>query len=843
MSSIAELLPGVYVAALGVAFHFALARWFDAVPRRVILAHSAILLLFLGPHLFLGRTLLPVSNLRGCAAFAGVFDTSAGENPLHDDLLVQLLPTINSVRSALARGELPLRDDSMGGGMPLWADPQAQVMQPLMLASIIFPPERAMVVSAALRLLLALSFSFLFFRAQYGSERGALVGSLAFGLGGFLQLWLGWPIANAAAWMPVLLYAIRRVIDAGERRDALLLVGAAFGLLTVGHPETVVYALAFCGSFALLEVFRAPASRRVRVALVLAAGTAVGGALTAPVNLPSIEAIGTSERTLSNAYFSEVRERKGESPTVRLSKLGAIVAPDAWGNSRYGSYWGALNTNEDGAGFAGSAALLLGLIAVSARSRDRLVMFLLVWLVGCILVISAAGPFGWIVWNAPILRSSASGGLRLLLLVNWIVAWLAACAVASFEHRPAGWARVAVVAVALATFIVAIHLASAPAEMPDRIASRRATMLVAQLGAVVFAAIAMSMKSRRVAAALLVATIAAELTIAHLPANPAGEETMPDEPPLIASLRERSTGWRIQASELALRPNVASFYGLRQMDVYNPVQPSAWWAVVLGITVASSDAARGDAAVWLDTLGVRFQLRARGEVPAVETPLLADDSVVVTERPSAEPLYRYAQGVSVAPAGSFVSLYYLPQAGRSEAIARRAATLEKAPFSWLIEGAPRDGRVFVADEGFWSDSWRPGDGDTLEVTPHGPTRLAFTTSCSGPRLLATTEVDDGGWIALVEGRRVPIEKLNGMFAGVRVPQGESRVELRYLPPGFAAGIAVALLAFVVGTALFVWYPPVGGAALPLKSGTPEDLNGEDRTPRDGGRASHSGRLS
>ncbi len=803
MVLLTNALPGLYVVALAALVYVALAAWFERIPGRVVLVHAGLIALILGPHLFLGRSLLPVSNLRGCSVFGAVSGASAGENPLHHDLLVQALPTMSALREALARGELPLRDDSMGGGVPLWGDQQAQVLQPLMLASLAFPPERAMVVLAALRLLLALSFSFLFFRAQCGSPGGALAGSIAFGLGGFLQLWLGWPLASSAAWLPVLLYAIRRVIDFGTRRDAVLLAAATFGLLTAGHPETLIYALAFSASFAAMEIFRASAPRRRRIGFMLAAAIGIGGSLTAPLNLPSMRAIAMSERSLVLAYASALREQSREAPREKLERFASILAPDAWGNDRFGKYWGPENTNEDGSGYAGSAALLLCLLAIAGRPRDRNVLFLLAWLIGCVLIISAAGVFGWAAWNAPVLRTSASGGHRLLLLVNWIVAWLAVIAVARAEQRAHSRAVIAVAAALLAASIIAIYVGSAPADLSGVHASRREAMLATQIVAVALTAIASMLTSRRIAGGLLIATIAAELAIAHVPANPPGRATMPAAPPLLAALRERAGDWRVQATPSAIRPNLGSLYGIRQIEVYNPIQPSSWFSVVVGIEGAPTEAARRDAEAWLDALGVRFLLRSRAEMDASRPNILADASSVVIERPTAQPLFRFATDAAAAPDDSLVAHLYLPQPRRVEVIARRAAGLRNDVVPWLLASPPRGGQVYVANAQFWSDAWRPVEEDSLELTEKTPGRLTFDVRTRGPRLLVTTESDDGGWEALADGRRIAVERINGSFAGVRVPAGTSRVVLRYVPPGLAGGVALALFAIILGVTLLV----------------------------------------
>jgi hypothetical protein len=44
------------------------------------------------------------------------------------------------------------------------------------------------------------------------------VGAIAYGLSGFLLLYLGWPLANQAALLPVLLYAVISWADRRRRR-------------------------------------------------------------------------------------------------------------------------------------------------------------------------------------------------------------------------------------------------------------------------------------------------------------------------------------------------------------------------------------------------------------------------------------------------------------------------------------------------------------------------------------------------------------------------------------------------------------------------------------------------
>src|SRR5262245_38359796 len=233
-----DLLPGLWLALLALLLALGLRRWFDPVPARAWAVWAAALALLFAPALLGGRVELPLGCLAEAPPYTALW---RGERPpgnlFQGDLVFQIAPWLERVRAAYARGEWPLWNDLAGAGEPLLGNPQSQALQPLALLALALPVAAAAGVLAALRVLLALAFSFLWMRRQGLAEGPALAGSLAFSLGGFLQLWLGWPLAGAAAWLPVLLYALARTDEVGARRDAVLLAVAGAGLLLVGHPE------------------------------------------------------------------------------------------------------------------------------------------------------------------------------------------------------------------------------------------------------------------------------------------------------------------------------------------------------------------------------------------------------------------------------------------------------------------------------------------------------------------------------------------------------------------------------------------------------------------------------
>lgn len=101
-----------------------------------------------------------------------------------------------------------------------------------------------------------------------------------------------------------------------------------------------------------------------------------------------------------------------------------------------------------------------------------------------------------------------------------------------------------------------------------------------------------------------------------------------------------------------------------------------------------------------------------------------------------------------------------------------------------------------------------GERGEVRAVSRSPGRIALDVPGSGDRLLATSLLMPEGW------RAGPLEILvvNGAFAGVHVPPGISRVELRFLPPGFAAGLVIGGLSLLATILLVAGTPspPVRG---------------------------------
>ncbi len=752
-----DLLPAVWVVVLGCLLAAALRRWYDCVPAPAWGAFALALVVLFAPVLAGGKLLLPLDNLRGHAPFTQLPPTAPHGNILQGDLITLVTPALAQVRRAYDDGRWPLWNPLAGAGMPLLADPQAQALQPLALLAFPLPLLRAAAVTAALRVLLALTFTFLLLRRQGLAAGPSLAGAFAFGLGGFLLLWLGWPLANAAAWLPVVLYAMVRAARAGGRRDFLLLALALWGLLLAGHPEAILYALALAAAFAASLALEQPRATRLRFVRRTALALLIAAAAAAPALLPAADYLPQTLRA----------ERLGAAAASPPAHAAAparwvpLIAPNAFGNSRYAHYWGLSNTNEDASGFAGTAALLAALLAVAARPRlpqERVAL--------------AAGALAllWIIHPPGVDRLLAvlPDSRRPLLLVNFAVAYLAACALQRWRspseaaqpsdglrEEPgrgsrAAWVErfaVIIVAAGLAAALVWATIAFADPARPETLAVLRWGWFHWQMRFLALAALVLLLgRGRSWAPGAIAALIAAELILLHLPANP----SMPKRLALpkndaIRVLERRLGNDRMAALGRAFPPNLPSLYGLPDARLYSPLAPSAY--VALTATVRRRwdgevpEWGRPEHPLYRD-LGVRLLLTSPGEqVPLPWKPMFRDRTATIWRRPRA---------------------------------LRRLHLVNRPPGAGI---------------------------DRLRLAPaHVTARLHHPV----PARLSSSIYQDGNWRLLADGRPLAASPPRTLFAA-DLPAHTRRLDLLYRPAAFLAGCCMAALALAVAVAW--WTPP------------------------------------
>ncbi len=220
---------------------------------------------------------------------------------------------------------------------------------------------------------------------------------------------------------------------------------------------------------------------------------------------------------------------------------------------------------------------------------------------------------------------------------------------------------------------------------------------------------------------------------------------------------------RVDAYEGAkedLYPNWPLAYGREEVPVYNTMQlkgPSIWTFRAFQYSLQESRMA-------LDYLGLRYIFGAAhfSGLRKIE----AGDQVTIYENPSASAKwFSVTRALSAAPdVEDDLGL-----------ISRKNIDLGTTCFVLGADQADRYSKRDVIE--------KERNADRVDLLALG----------KGRALIISSETEAPGWKARVDGKDRPIELINHAFRGVRVQEGESRIELRYEPRSFRLGLFLCLL--------------------------------------------------
>jgi hypothetical protein len=266
------------------------------IPARFFAVFVALPVLFLLPGFVAEKTILPVDHAMAFPPWK-TGETPLPRNPNLNDVMTQFVPWAKAARMAWKEGDLPLRDRWNGCGTPLAANGTSAAFSPLTILMMALPLARAFTLAAAVKLLLALSGTWLWLTELEISAAAGTLGAVAFGFSLTMTPWLLFPQTAVIALWPWALFAIERLRRKDSARRALALLTAVFAVWPLcGHLESVASGAAFAAVW-LLARWAArdlPDAPPLAGRIALAAGAAAG--LSAFALLPQIAAIGSSNR-------------------------------------------------------------------------------------------------------------------------------------------------------------------------------------------------------------------------------------------------------------------------------------------------------------------------------------------------------------------------------------------------------------------------------------------------------------------------------------------------------------------------------------------------------------------
>src|SRR5512140_510347 len=208
------------------------------LPRRMAALFYLMALLFLFRPMTQPCVNVPVDYVQRIPPWASATNSHTVTNSEINDIALQMVPWAHAVRESWKTLHVPLWNAHAGSGYPLLANGQSAALSPLRLIALPLPLGYSFTAEAAMKFLIAMTFTYLLCRRRRYSDLAGAVAAVSFGFSSFMVVWLHFPHVTVTAFLPAVIYAVELL---AERRTYGRFVFAAviwLPLLFGGHPET-----------------------------------------------------------------------------------------------------------------------------------------------------------------------------------------------------------------------------------------------------------------------------------------------------------------------------------------------------------------------------------------------------------------------------------------------------------------------------------------------------------------------------------------------------------------------------------------------------------------------------
>ena len=346
------------------------------------------------------------------------------------DAVFWFFPIYKLVAEQVKAGHLPLWNPYLYGGMPLFAQWQAGVLDPLNWIYLFGATSRTLTLVQEASFAIALLSTFAYARSLSLSRRAGIFAAVIYGLSGFAVGRTIYPgLLHVFALAPLVLWFVERLYRTGRWREvgggALIVAWQVFA----AHPQPLAYSSMLAASYALFcALFRresrfdarpappdgpteglpAGAAARSRFLLQCSLVFVFGAALSAVQLVPAAEFASRSvRRQVSYEFFTLFSLH----PLTLLTTLFPFFHGQGRGIYRL-PYWGPYWHNNEAQIYLGALALSLAVAGalLAWRVRMRVGIF---WSVVAVVAVGLSignylAPIARLVYQVPVLGSFRS---------------------------------------------------------------------------------------------------------------------------------------------------------------------------------------------------------------------------------------------------------------------------------------------------------------------------------------------------------------------------------------------------------------------------------------------------
>ena len=748
----------------------------------------------------------------GAPALAGKFLIS----PISDQYLAGYAFREFGAHALHATGAFPMWNPYIFGGLPYVAAMHGDIFYPTFLLRMIMPTDVAMTLGFMVHIFLAGVFTYYFLRAWGLGFYPALIGGLAYMMGG--------PIASyvspghdgklfVSALTPLALWMLVRGMRDGRYWSfGVLALTIGLGVLSP-HPQLLQYMLLISGAFALYLAFSAgdggvALDRRTAVTrLGLAAAAVVVGMLMGAVQfLPVMQYVPWSPRAGGRGYDYAT------SFSFPFEELINVYVPQFSGILR--AYWGrnGIHLHSEYLGVSVLMLTGLGFGAISSARRRSFARFWLCALVVALLwALGGETPFFRLVYAIVPGTKFFRAPSTIFYLVGLAIAVFAALGVERVivlqltRKYLVGWGIAAAI-------LLLLGVSGGLTSMAETIAGvQRADLAEANAGALVLG----SLRS----------FVAALLTLGVLFALMRGK-VRPIAGVCALTVLVALDLWSVERDYWQFSPPAAQLYASDSIIDYlkSVKEPGRVLALQLSReTDASRDPYLTTESNGLMIHGIRQLLGYHGNELGRYDVLTGKDSgyraivnpqlwhllntqYLLTDVDSIPiPGVQRLAGPVKNAAGSTEYLYRLPGDNPYAWVAPVIVKAGDAPvLNTVLDPRFEAARVALVDSaapvaGAPVSGMPPATGIAVHTASYAPGRVSLTLASPAPAgsALVVSENYYPGWTATVDGKSAPVVRTDFVLMGVPLPAGATRVELAFTSPSYERGKAITLAALAL----------------------------------------------
>ena len=263
---------------------------------------------------------------------------------------------------------LPLWNPYSFSGTPHLANIQTFIFNPINILFLLLPMFEAWIIFIILQVPFTIYFTYLFTKSLGLSKWPSLMSGIAFVFSSYFINWIEIGIVGySILWLPLILYAIQKVIETPKTRFLILLILSSAAAIFAGHIQTTVFIFAVGVSYYFAKHAFTKKRNNKKIAGIFITWFLLTFLITAIQTIPALEFY------LNSPLVEPLAKHVFSINSMPLKNLIALFAPDFFGNPATNNFWSVMY--GDATPHIGVLPLFFAVFAIIAVKRWEVKFF------------------------------------------------------------------------------------------------------------------------------------------------------------------------------------------------------------------------------------------------------------------------------------------------------------------------------------------------------------------------------------------------------------------------------------------------------------------------------------